>query len=165
MIFAQTITHLRSTRLVAWRFVRLSLFTGCVVLAHCAHATAAGIVEDISFESGTIGAFGSPASTGWQFDTLNRIAKIESVNANRPAFENGTNQEALLYNPWIAPSNFTPHSGPRQSVVWEKQFDSADAGLLSKRLIPAKLFFFLPSSSRMLPGATKRLRRISTSAS
>lgn len=122
------------------RFTQLALCIG-IALGWLDSGHAASVVEEISFEGGTIGDFGTPAATGWQFDQLNKIAKIDTVNSNRPAFEHGTNQEALLYNPWADPSFFVPHSGPRQGVLWEKQFDSSSAAAPVEQVDPGEIVY------------------------
>gem|GEM_PF-6174442 len=83
-------------------------------------------IEKISFESSNVGNFGTPAATGWQFDSLNVITSIGSVNSNRPNFINGSNQEALKINPYTAPGGLL-WTGNRtnQGAFWNRSMDTS----------------------------------------
>lgn len=119
--------------------ILITLLTGALLLLHSDSAQAASVVEEISFETGNIGNFGSPVATGWQFDQFNGVTSIETANMNRPAFTHGTNQETLVLHPY-ALSPFTG-AGPRQGALWEKQFDAADAGAPVEVLDPGEVFY------------------------
>ena len=83
---------------------------------------ATGVINEILFEAGAIGPFGSPAASGWQYQDLNLIARIEDAHPNR-TFANGTNREARLITPFDDDPN-GPFSGggnrTLQGAFWEQ---------------------------------------------
>jgi len=122
-----------AARLSSFSFVSRSLYLRAIiawgiVIACCATVQAATVIEEISFETGSVGAFGSPAATGWQWNAgaKSEIVNIETVHSSRPNFDNGTNQEALVLHP--VPGTFPGFSPTDQGVIWEKAGDAGAAG-------------------------------------
>ena len=116
------------------------LSAGVCALALTAGVATAVTVEEISFESGSIGAFGAPAASGWQAEQLNTQASIDTVLTGRQGtFVNGTNDEALLINPYIQDAS---PNGFQQGATWALS-DDADANQTAEVVEPGEVVYLI----------------------
>ena len=99
------------------------LTTGLGFSATTDSALAARTIEEITFESGSVGANGSPAASGWQFHLANLNTSVTSANQNR-SFTHGTNDEALILNPFL-PGQITAFR-EQQGAFWDLDQDSSE---------------------------------------
>ena len=114
---------------------------------------AARVIEEISFESGTINGYGTVdpslgtfdpgnSGTGWQFQQSNVVTAVETPsNPDRPTFSHGdpNDQGALVIHPY-AQSPFTAF-GQEQGAIWNQSFDTNDPNLPVETIDAGEVFY------------------------